>query len=260
MSNQGQPSEQEQAPPEASTSDQGKFAALFSYFKSHPYDVVLAVTRLLTLVYSFGYVFPFFMNPQDCYFKALASNAATSALRLNQRAPPFQLSQIYFAQLLLEDSAHYLFYSLTFIYSPPLTLVLLPVALFAILNFSHASSAWLAQLNENDLQIGRKLIGFIEAQRVNILRLIAYSEILLMPLLVILAFSTFGILKIFMYYRFLSLRYSSRRNPYTRNSFTEFRIVFEQLANNPRCPTFIRSLIHRSISFISRLAPMTVPT
>ena len=33
------------------------------------------------------------------------------------------------------------------------------------------------------------------------------------------------------YYRFLGLRYSSRRNPYTRAVFYELRLALEQTAN-----------------------------
>ena len=55
------------------------------------------------------------------YSKALLANAATSALRLHQRLPRVQLSREFFGALLIEDSAHYLLYSLVFLYSAPIT-------------------------------------------------------------------------------------------------------------------------------------------
>ena len=63
-------------------------------------------------------------NPHSSYQRALLSSAATSALRVHQRMPPFQLSKEYFGRLFLEDSAHYLFYSLIFVTSTPLTSIL----------------------------------------------------------------------------------------------------------------------------------------
>ena len=68
------------------------------------------------------------------YQKVLLSNAATSALRLHQRLPNFQLSREFLGQMFLEDSAHYLFYSLIFVMSYPVSMALVPVFLFALLH------------------------------------------------------------------------------------------------------------------------------
>uniref|UniRef100_A0A1B0D8Z5 Uncharacterized protein n=2 Tax=Phlebotomus papatasi TaxID=29031 RepID=A0A1B0D8Z5_PHLPP len=57
------------------------------------------------------------------------------------------------------------------------------------------------------------------------------------------------------YYHFLTLRYSSRRNPYTRNIFYECRLAAEMLANNPSMPAIVSKIIRAGISFVSRLAP-----
>lgn len=95
--------------------------------------------RVATLTFTFLYLVPLTsISPSNLYQKALVSNAAISALRLHQRLPPFRISREYFYMLLVEDSAHYLFYSLIFISNQPITLVLLPIALFS---FLHACSA-----------------------------------------------------------------------------------------------------------------------
>src|SRR6218665_715997 len=65
-------------------------------------------------------------HPYSSYQRVLLSNAATSALRLHQRVPNFQLSRAYIASLFLEDSAHYLFYSLIFLTSSPVSSILWP--------------------------------------------------------------------------------------------------------------------------------------
>jgi hypothetical protein len=66
------------------------------------------------------------------------------------------------------------------------------------------------------------------------------------------------LMTLFVYYRFLTLRYSSRRNPYTRNTFGELRLLVESYAQNPSCPAVIRNLVSKLVSFISRLAPPVI--
>lgn len=78
------------------------------------------------------------------------ANAATSALRLHQRMPPFQFSRDYLQKLLLEDSCHYLLYSLIFLYAYPVLLIIFPVTLFAILH-SASYSLTLLDVSVEDL-------------------------------------------------------------------------------------------------------------
>ena len=106
------------------------------------------IVRVVTVVMTILYIVPIFPNSESYYQKALLANAATSALRLHQRLPPFQLSREYFALVLLEDSAHYLIYSMVFISNKPMTMVLLPVFLFALL---HGSSFLLSVLQSAHL-------------------------------------------------------------------------------------------------------------
>ena len=61
------------------------------------------------------------------YQRALLANALTSALRLHQRLPHFQLSRAFLSQALQEDSCHYLLYSLILVNSYPITSILLVV-------------------------------------------------------------------------------------------------------------------------------------
>lgn len=73
-------------------------------------------------------------NAQTAYNKVLLANVATSALRLHQRLPRISLTREFLSQLLMEDSCHYLFFSLTFLYVQPMVLILFPVVLFAVLH------------------------------------------------------------------------------------------------------------------------------
>lgn len=60
---------------------------------------------------------------------------------------------------------------------------------------------------------------------------------------------------VFVYYRFLTLRYASRRNPYSRNTFAELRMVAETYAQKPACPEGVRNIVFKVIAGITRLAP-----
>ena len=59
----------------------------------------------------------------------------------------------------------------------------------------------------------------------------------------------------FMYYRFLSLRYSSHRNPYSRTMFHELRRMAEAQAASPSCPGFVATLLRRGVDLTVNLSP-----
>ena len=74
---------------------------------------------MLLLTHPIGFVL--LRSGYNMYYKALLANSATSALRLHQRLPQVQLSREFLGKVFLEDSAHYLLYSMIFFYSPPVT-------------------------------------------------------------------------------------------------------------------------------------------
>ncbi|XP_063236548.1 Krueppel homolog 2 [Bacillus rossius redtenbacheri] len=236
------------------------WANLKQHVMEHKVEVALWATRVFTIIYTFGYFIPIFGNPYSVYYKALMSNAATSALRLHQRLPHVTLTREFLAQLLLEDSCHYLFFSLIFLYVSPVTLVLLPVFLFAVLHSASYSLTLLDTLGQNAWWGARLLISLVEFQSRNILRLVAFTEIFLMPFTVVLIFlGRAGLLTPFIYYHFLTLRYSSRRNPYTRNMFYELRLLVEGVAGKPGMPAPVRSVLAGAVRLACRLAPPQPP-
>lgn len=233
-------------------------ATLVTHVRNHKIDVALWVTRVGTILFTIGYILPIFGNPFQSYYKALMANAATSALRLHQRLPQVQFNRQFLVQFLLEDSAHYLFFSLIFLYAAPITFVLMPVVLFAILHSASYSLTLLDTLGQNAWWGARFLISFVEFQSRNILRMVAFNEIFLMPMTGFLIFAgKTSLVTPFLYYRFLSMRYSSRRNPYCRTIFHELRLSLEHFAYSPKCPGFLKSIIYKSINSISSLAPAT---
>lgn len=217
----------------------------------------LWITRIMTVIFTILFFFPIMGgNSYSFYQRALLSNAATSALRLYQRLPNFQLTRVYFGQLMMEDSCHYLLYSLIFINSYSITMALAPLFLFALLHACAYTKAVLNIIGSSSLQFVLNLISKLESQQVNLLRFIACNEIFLMPGIVLMIFFAKASLFLpFIYYRFLTMRYSSRRNPYCRTLFSEMRTTVEVLCSKPQCPHFLRNLCYKGIAVISRLAP-----
>lgn len=247
------------------------WSALRRYLLDNKIDSALWLTRVFTIITSILYLLPFFspLFSYNCYKRVLISSAATSALRLHQRLPRFQISREYFALLFAEDSCHYLLYSIMFINSHPVTIILIPVALFALLHTVSFTKKLLdilgtgGMLNMSLVRSAKNAIEKVQTHQQALLRFIACTEIMLMPAVVLMMLSgQVGIVVPFVYYRFLGLRYASRRNPYTRLLFTELRRSAEQLAGHPRCPAFLRSSVFKVTAFIANLAPpvMTAPS
>ncbi|GBP76230.1 Krueppel homolog 2 [Eumeta japonica] len=238
------------------------FVALKEHVKEHKIDVALWALRVLTLLCVFNYVLPIFLSANNAFYKALIGNAAISALRLHQRIPPHEisLSRLFVARFFQEDSAHYFFYSFIFMSATPNILILTPVFLFALLHASSYSLTILDTLGQNSMWVARLLISLVEFQSRNILRAAALAELALFPLVVL--YSLFGycaLLTPFVYYYFITWRYSSRRNPYTRNTCRELRVLAEQTAARPNVPEPLRKLLRGAVTLTCRMAPPATP-
>ncbi|XP_011294952.1 Krueppel homolog 2 [Musca domestica] len=236
-------------------------AKMIEHFKGHKVDVSMWLIRILAIIFAVFYVLPIFGTKQSAFNKVLLSNAAISALRLHQRLPSFTFSREFLARLFVEDSCHYFMYSLIFLNVQPTLLILAPIVLFAILHASSYSLKLLDIIGQNSWWGARFLISLVEFQAGNILKAASFSEIFIMPLAVVMTFmGRAGLMTPIMYYHFLVMRYSSRRNPYTRNAFAELRMTAEALA--ARSPSIVGKVVHTAIAFISRLAPapQAVPT
>ncbi|CAG9820186.1 unnamed protein product [Phaedon cochleariae] len=235
------------------------FEALKLHVLTHKIDCGLWAIRILAILFAIGYFIPIFGNAQSAYYKVLIANAAISALRLHQRLGRVTFTREFLAQLLTEDSCHYLFYSLIFLYVAPLSLVVVPIVLFCTLHSASYSLTLLDTLGQNSWWGARLLISLVEFQSLNILRAVAFTEILLMPYCIILIFlGRASLLTPFIYYQFLTQRYASRRNPYTRNMFRELRILCENTAAKPSVPAVVKRALLAGVAFTCRLAPAQV--
>ncbi|KAJ8668708.1 hypothetical protein QAD02_010371 [Eretmocerus hayati] len=213
--------------------------------------------RVITILFTFVYLIPIFGNPYDAYYKVLLSCAATNVLRLHQRLPRISFTREFLSTLFLEDSFHYLIYTSIFQYTSPVTLVIVPVFLFALLHSASYSLTLLDCLGQNSWWGARLLISLVEFQSRNILRLCALCEIIVMPLTVILIFTgRTGFLTPVVYYQFLQLRLASRRNPFTRNVFIEITNSLGVLATNPSVPDIFRRIINSIVDMMRKMTQM----
>jgi hypothetical protein len=229
------------------------------YLTSNKTEAALLATRFSTVLFALLYIIPFAGGP-SCFRKALIANAATSALRLHQRLPGVTLSRAFLGQLVAEDSAHYLLFSVIFLYSSPITLVLLPIALFAFLHLSSNALVLMDKTGTRASKLGNLLAYVVQNYQKTILLTVAMSEIILMPITVLAVLTGLtSLVTPFIYYRFLSFRYASRRNPYTRQTFRQVRLSVEQIIFLPACPQIVRTIGQKAIELTCRLAPTMVP-
>ncbi|XP_006009556.1 transmembrane protein 33 [Latimeria chalumnae] len=242
----------------ADSTTNGPRGGAMQFMMANKLETAMWLSRLFTVFCSVLFILPFLglQEAAGFYQRALLANALTSALRLHQRLPHFQLSRAFLAQALQEDSCHYLLFSLIFVNSYPVTMSIFPIFLFSLLHATAYTKKVLDAMGPDSIPFLRSLLEKLNANQQNILKFIACSEIFLMPATVFMLLSGQGsLLQPFIYYRFLTLRYSSRRNPYCRTLFTELRIFVEHIITKPACPAFVRKMCLNSIAFISRLAP-----
>jgi hypothetical protein len=102
----------------------------------------------------------------------------------------------------------------------------------------------------------RRPLNAISARDKDIMRFAALCEIMLVPTIFVMMFSgKIGVFVSYIYYRFLCMRYTSRRNPYSRIMFYELRVGIESYTGQPSCPQMVKNLTQRAIDLIIRFSP-----
>ncbi|XP_014216440.1 Krueppel homolog 2 [Copidosoma floridanum] len=213
--------------------------------------------RLITILFTFVYLLPIFGNPYDAYYKVLLSCTATNILRLHQRVPRISFTAEFMRNLFIEDSFHYIIYTCIFQMTAPVTMVIVPVFLFALLHSASYSLTLLDRLGQNSWWGARLLISLVEFQSRSILRLCALCEILILPLTVLLIFTgRTGLFTPIIYYQFLQLRLSSRRNQFTRQVFIEITNTISSIAMKPTLPVILRKILGGFVEMMLRMTPV----
>ncbi|XP_065058702.1 transmembrane protein 33-like [Rhopilema esculentum] len=226
------------------------------------YSTAQWLLRMYTIGCTLFFLVPLFGSQfsANCFKRVLLSSATISALRLHQRLPRFQFSRLFFQQLIQEDAFHYLCYSVLFIMAHAATLVLIPITLFAVLHAGSFTRRIIDAAGSDNffLRRIRPYVLKVEDRQTqqSLLQFIASSEIMMMLVTILMLLSAqASFLVPFFYYRFLQLRYTSRRNPYSRLMFQQMRLGVEQLARNPKCPAVVGRVLFGFTGFVSRLAP-----
>lgn len=94
---------------------------------------------------------------------------------------------------------------------------LFPVLMFALMQSSAQYRKLLGVSGRTGPAFLNRMIGKLEANRESLFRFIAMCEIILMPIVIFMAFTgRVSIFVPFIFFKFLTLRYSSQRNPYSR--------------------------------------------
>ncbi|XP_003745524.1 transmembrane protein 33 [Galendromus occidentalis] len=232
---------------------------IFVDFVEKHFDSLLWISRMSTIMFTVLY---FLGGPSSYYQKALMTNGVTSALRLHQRIPEVRLNVQFLARLVTEDSFHYLFYSFFFLLlsSPVSVMVLVPPLLFAVLHSASFSIKLLTKAGLQNSKFADILRTIYLVHRVSLFQIIAMTEIMLMVILIIGVFTgRMMLMAPFIYYRFLSQRYASNRNPYSRYVCRDLRVQLESAARHRSCPPFISRAIFAFTMFVSSRAPVVTP-
>lgn len=237
------------------------------YLMANKYDAIFLFIRLYIVFATFLYIVPIFgmEYSMTCFKRVLLGSACISALRMHQRLPPVTMSKEFIRVLVMEDSFHYLIYSLLFLFSRPQTMALVPIAVFAVLH----SASYLQKLitvascpayvANSITQITSKITE--RNMQTSVLTFIASTEIMIFFVSIILLFIGRGSLLVpFFYYRFLQLRYMSMRNPYSRLVFGNLRMKIQEMANRPSCPGVARKALLAIVSLASKLSPASIAT
>lgn len=190
----------------------------------------------------------------SCYKKALIANALVACIRLHQRiGGNFALTKEHFQQVVLEDSAHYLLFSIVFLMQPgKITMALVPITIMAAV---HAVKYGYKVLDTIGTNTGRGVFNAIALKQQSLFRVVALTEIFLLPVLIIMVIlGRAQIFSPFLFYRYVKLRYHSQRNVYCKQVFYELKMAGEQYKSNPRTPQILKKAIQSVQDMCLKLA------
>ncbi|KAI6177176.1 Transmembrane protein 33-like protein [Aphelenchoides bicaudatus] len=256
-----QPEPQQQQRTSRPNAGRGIYDVLVEFSKEDPVYTLCSWLRILTLLFALSFVMDMLglTSFKSSYYKAFGAAAATNSFRLYQRLRSVNsriISQAFLQQLFTEDSAHYLLYSISFVSSPPVTMALGPIVLYSFLH----TISYLIKIGEVTGQsrapFFQNILNLRDQYTQVILSTVSCVEIFIFPVFFAMILrGKASILFVFIYFRFLSLRYSSRRNPHTRIAFYNLKMSLFDVASKPACPNLVRQFIYKSVELVSRFAP-----
>lgn len=246
---------------EANTQEARDTGSIINFMAARRVATAMWVLRLYLIFLSIQYMFFCSAFDMNHYFtRAMLANGIICALRLHQRIPEFKLTRQHLGQVMAEDSGHFLMFSFIFLFGFPISIALVPVTVFALMHACSFTRQMLDVRGSNSFPPVRKIINHVANHQATLFRFIAMNEIIIMPTTVAMAFGGKTLIVTpFLYYRFLTYRYLSQRNPYSRLTFRELHLTIKYMTESPNCPSLVRSLLYKVIAFAMKLAPATAP-
>ena len=178
------------------------FSRVLQFVQSNKLDCIIFTARLYTIFSCIFFVVPLYgaESMPVFYQRALLSNGLSCALRLHQRLPVVQMNREFLARLMAEDSAHYLMFTLLFMMTSPVTIVLMPLFLLALFNISYFIQKNVGAAR--GIFLMNTLVSKVTTNSQSILKFIALNEILIFPALIMMLFSgKCNLLAPFIYYK-----------------------------------------------------------
>lgn len=229
-----------------------------AHFVRNRTDYILGSIWFSVICFTVVYLIPFLRSEcENMYYRTLLAHSATSLLRLHKTFHQAQINFEFMEQLLLDDNTHNLLYSLIFYCFPPFPWIWLPIFLSALLHVSNYGIEVVEWFSPSAFGLLKKGFELIELQSINILRIIAITEIFILIIIPfsLLSFSFSGlalsVVTVVIYLKFLVFRYMSKKNPFTRIVFGELLEQIEIHSNKSSCPACLRNL------FWTLIVPLT---
>ncbi|KAI9557963.1 hypothetical protein GHT06_014714 [Daphnia sinensis] len=241
-----------------------RFRTIGAHFLRNKIDYILGFIWFSSICFTVIYVIPFLRSEcEDMYYRTLIAHSATSLLRLYKKFhQSIQFNFEFMEQLLLDDSTHNLLYSLMFYCFPPFPWIWLPIFLFALLHVTNYGVQVVECFSPSAFGLLKKGFELMELQSINILKIIAITEVFILFIIPfsLLSFSFSGLalatVTVFVYEKFLILRYMSKQNPFTRIVFGEFIEQLEICTDQSSASACVRNFSYALIAhFRSRTDP-----
>ncbi|OAF69964.1 hypothetical protein A3Q56_02307 [Intoshia linei] len=236
-----------------------KLSIISNHIKCDKKQFLLFILRLIITFGSLYYIYDF--SNTNLYHIIVVCNLSVFIIRLQSRVPlRLEFSKVYLGTILIEDSAHYILYSVM-IYNSFYFGHMVNIFLYAVIGLTCYLITLLGKIKiDNQSFIYRGLYKIMINQKL-LLTLVAAFEVVQFPMLVFRLFRGSGSLIMpILYYNFLKFRYASRRNSYHRQVFFHLKVsIIDNFAKTTKCPSIISTILQKAANFISSCAPpMTV--
>eukprot|EP00051_Salpingoeca_urceolata_P027760 m.483166 g.483166 ORF g.483166 m.483166 type:complete len:272 (-) comp22802_c0_seq1:127-942(-) len=252
---------QGQAPPAGAGAAPQQRQGIVGLLTSQPSSTVLFVARIASVVFSVLFLVSTGFASLNNYRLALKMGTLSSAIRLYQRVAdtPPSLTLQFFRTLLLEDSFHYVLYTILLLGVKPSLVFLSPVAIFAFFHSTIFLRKLLTASNVGVLQRLVPTIGRLDTLATSGFVLVAKAELFIFFIIVFQTVTMMSgkyLVALAAYPQFMLLRYFSRRNPHFRTVVAGLEQTLDGLSRSPSCPAIVARAYGNVKALVIKVAGM----